>query len=137
MLIDDNSTDNTPTILREFASKYKHVEFYSGENFPSTHLEAKARGISRAVSKAKGEWLFITDADAIIPPNWIQHMLSGVHDDTALIVGTTETLSPTLVGTMEKIAGAYTIPIAWGLAGWVIPINALGPNMAIRRSVYL
>ncbi len=136
VLIDDNSTDNTAHLLKSFAEKIEHVEFYSADEFPSTHLEAKARGIARAVSKATGEWLFITDADGIIPENWIQHMLDGATNDTGMIVGTTETLSPTLVGKMEKIASVYTIPIGWGFAGWGIPINALGPNMAIRKSVY-
>ena len=58
-------------------------------------------------------------------------MLDGVTKDTGLIVATTETLSPTLWKT-EKIIGAYTIPIGWGLAGWDY-INALGPNTAIRN----
>ena len=61
-------------------------------------------------------------------------MLDGVTKDTGLIVATTETLSPTFVGKLEKIIGAYTIPIGWDLTG--IPINALASNMAIRKSVY-
>ena len=136
VLIDDNSTDNTLEILNSFAVKYEHVVTFSADDFPPTHLEAKARGISRAVSKATGEWLFITDADGIIPPHWIQHMLDGVTNETGLIVAITETLGLTFVGKLEKIIGAYTIPVGWGFAGWGVPINALGPNMAIRKSVY-
>jgi cellulose synthase/poly-beta-1,6-N-acetylglucosamine synthase-like glycosyltransferase len=136
VLIDDNSTDSTLHILNEFSDQHEHVLSFSAIDFAPTHLEAKARGISRAVSKANGEWLFITDADGIVPNHWIQHMLDGVTNNTGLIVATTETLSPTFVGKLEKIIGAYTIPIGWGLAGWGFPINALGPNMAIRKSVY-
>ncbi|MBO6794004.1 MAG: glycosyltransferase [Balneolaceae bacterium] len=136
ILIDDLSTDNTPKILQDFAKAYDHVEFYSGDEFPETHLEAKARGIARAASKAKGEWLFITDADAIVPRNWIQHMLYRTTENSGLIVGTTVTINKTFLATLEKIAGVFTIPVGWGLAGWGIPINGLGPNMAIRREFY-
>ena len=129
-----SSSDLSET--KSFSDENEHVEFYSSDEFPPTHLEAKARGISRAVTKANGEWLFITDADAILPQHWIQHMLDGVTEDTGMIVATTETLAPTFVGKMEKIIGAYTIPIGWGFAGWGVPINALGPNMAIRKAVY-
>ncbi|MBO6535709.1 MAG: glycosyltransferase [Balneolaceae bacterium] len=136
ILVDDYSTDATPAKLKAFADQYDHAAFYSGEEFPETHLEAKGRGIARAASKASGDWLFITDADAVVPPHWIEHMLYGTHDDSGLIVGTTETINKTFLATLEKIAGIYTIPVGWGLAGWGIPINGLGPNMAIRRKFY-
>lgn len=136
ILIDDYSTDQSAQLLSDFATQNEQVEFYSGEEFPPTHLEAKGRGIARAATKANGEWLFITDADALVPPDWVQHMLYRTKDHTGLIVGTTETLNHNFLSTLEKIAGIYTIPVGWGLAGWGIPINGLGPNMAIRRSVY-
>ncbi len=136
ILIDDHSTDNTPKILQAFAKAHNHIEFYSGDEFPETHLEAKARGIARAATKANGEWLFITDADAIVPPDWIQHMLYRTNENSGLIVGTTITINKTFLATLEKIAGIFTIPVGWGLAGWGIPINGLGPNMAIRRDFY-
>ena len=136
ILIDDYSTDSTAHILKAFSETYAHVEFYSGYQFPETHLEAKGRGIARAATKAKGEWLFITDADATVPPNWIQHMLYRTNQNSGLIVGTTETINKSFLATLEKIAGIYTIPVGWGLAGWGIPINGLGPNMAIKREFY-
>ena len=41
---DDFSTDSTPSILRE-AEKKIHIWIFQSSDFPSTHLEAKARGM--------------------------------------------------------------------------------------------
>lgn len=136
ILVDDHSTDNTASLLKEAADKNTYFEFYSGNDFEETHLNAKARGIARAASKATGEWLFITDADAVIPPTWVKHMLSGLEENAGMIVAPTFTRHHNFVTLLEKIAGMYTIPIGWGFAGWGIALNGLGPNMAIRRNVY-
>lgn len=51
ILVDDYSTDATPAKLKAFADQYDHAAFYSGEEFPETHLEAKGRGIAQSTQK--------------------------------------------------------------------------------------
>lgn len=136
IMIDDFSTDSTPSILREAEKKNTHFEFYQSSDFPSTHLEAKARGIENAASKANGEWLFITDADCEIPPTWLLHMLDGVDKNTGIITGAMDTLNPHFIGTLERLASLGKLVFAYGIAGYGVSAFALGPNMAIRKSVY-
>ena len=136
ILVDDHSTDSTASILQNAASQYDHFEFYSYTEFEETHLKAKARGISRAASRARGDWLFITDADGQIPSTWIKHMLWNLKDDCGMIVGMTETINSDLLSSLEKTAGIFTLPFGFGLAGWGLKLIGLGPNMAVRRRVY-
>ena len=136
IFIDDFSTDSTPEILTEAASQNLNVEFYSSKYFPKTHLEAKARGISFAASKAAGEWLFVTDADCRVPNSWIKNMLDGIDSKTGIITGPMETLNPTYIGSLEKIVGLGKMVFAFGIAGFNISMFALGPNMAIRKKAY-
>jgi cellulose synthase/poly-beta-1,6-N-acetylglucosamine synthase-like glycosyltransferase len=136
ILVDDFSTDSTPELLKEFADKHNNVKFFSSNEFEETHLEAKARGISNAAKKASGEWLFITDADCSLPSTWLINMLDGVDDTTGIITGSMETLSPNFIGTLEKAVGLFKMFIGFGIAGFGFSFFGLGPNMAIRRSVY-
>lgn len=136
VLIDDNSTDKTLQLLKEVADEHPHIEAYSTSEFPSTHLEAKARGISHAASKATGNWYFITDADCIVPSTWIKHMLDGIDENTGSITGPMETLNPSFIGTLEKIAGFFKLAIGFGISGFGVPLFGLGPNMAIKKEAY-
>lgn len=136
ILIDDLSTDKTPHILNNAAEKNSNFEFYKSSEFPKNHLEAKARGIANAASKARGEWLFITDADCEVPKTWITHMLYGVDEQTGIITAAMDTMSPTFVGVLERIASIGRLLFGFGLAGYGLSAFALGPNMAIRKSIY-
>lgn len=136
ILVDDLSTDQTRSYLDRAAGRNTHFESYSTTEMPPTHLEAKARGIAYAASKAKGEWLFITDADCEVPKGWLKHMLYGVDDDTGVITAAMDTESSSFVGILEKIASLGRLLFGFGLAGYGVSSFALGPNMAIRHSVY-
>ncbi len=136
ILIDDLSTDSTPDILKKAATEHSNIEFYSSSEFPTTHLEAKARGISFAASKATGEWLFITDADCEVPSTWLKHMLDGVDEKTGIITGAMDTKNDNLIGSLERIASCGRLLFGFGISGFGMAFHALGPNMAIRKSVY-
>lgn len=136
IMIDDFSTDSTSTILRDAEKRNANFEFYQSSDFPSNHLEAKARGIEHAASKANGEWLFITDADCELPSTWLLHMLDGVDKNTGIITGAMDTLNTHFIGTLERLATLGKLVFAYGIAGFGVSVFALGPNMAIRKSVY-
>jgi glycosyltransferase involved in cell wall biosynthesis len=77
IITDDCSTDNTPTILREFADKYENVHVY----FNETNL-GLIRNFENAVKYAQGEYIAFADHDDIWLPEKIQRLVDNIGDNT-------------------------------------------------------
>jgi len=137
LLVDDRSTDRTALIIAEAARRHPHIRSLSTAGMAEGGLQAKARGVALAAREATGEWLFITDADAEVAPGWIRYMLSRTDARTGIIAGMMLGKGGTLPGLVERMSWAYTLPFAFGLAGWGATWLCVGPNMAVRRKAYL
>ncbi|MEO1021141.1 MAG: glycosyltransferase [Bacteroidota bacterium] len=135
ILVDDRSTDQTYSIMAEETEGHEHVMVLSTKAFDTT-LEAKARGIACAAKQATGEWLFITDADSEVHPDWIRAMLRGVTPKKGIIGGMMIVNASSVLSVIEKMYWAFMLPFAFGMSGLGIDSVAVGPNMAIRNSIY-
>ena len=67
IVVDANSTDSTPDIVKEYASRYEEVKFFSYD---------RTRGKSRkyGVKQAKGEAIAFTDGSCIANPFWLKEL---------------------------------------------------------------
>lgn len=136
ILVNDASSDRTGEIIEEACSRNEHFMGLNTLDAPSTHLKAKARGIAYGAKHAEGEWIFITDADAIVPPGWIDHMLGKTTEKSGMIGGMLTVKDSSVVALFEGASWSYTLPFAFGLAGYGGAFICVGPNMAIRKSIY-
>jgi cellulose synthase/poly-beta-1,6-N-acetylglucosamine synthase-like glycosyltransferase len=136
ILVDDHSDDATGAIVAAAAAANANVLALHSNALPPNGLEAKARGIAHGFGRATGEWVFITDADAAMHPLWIRHMLGRVTPRTGMMGGTVVVEADGIIGTIERISWGYTQLFSLASAGYGMPFVCLGPNMAIRRSVY-
>lgn len=136
VLVDDLSTDGTGAMIDAAAAAHAHVVALHTAQLRDNGLEAKARGIAHGFTRATGEWVLITDADAAVPPTWVRHLLGAV-DASVTVVGGTVVVEPrTWWGLTERVINLFLHPINHGLAGWGVPVVAIGPNMGVRRAVY-
>jgi cellulose synthase/poly-beta-1,6-N-acetylglucosamine synthase-like glycosyltransferase len=136
VLVDDHSNDATGMIVDAAASANRNVLSMHSASLPSNGLEAKARGIAHGFTRATGDWVFITDADAAVHPLWIRHMLGRVTERTGMVGGTVVVDADGTIGTIERISWGYTQLFSLAFAGWGMPFVCVGPNMAIRRTIY-
>jgi len=74
ILVDNNSTDNTIITAQNFESRI---------NLIIVREKIKGRGAARAAGfkKARGEIILSTDADTIVPANWIDRMVTCLKSD--------------------------------------------------------
>lgn len=136
VLVDDKSTDQTGPIIKDAAKRNSHFISLSTDDAPEVGLKAKARGISWGIKNSESEWILITDADGEVPSLWVRHMLSRVDGKTGMIGGMLSVKPSSLIGIFERISWGYTLPFAFGMAGWGASFICVGPNMGIRRSIY-
>jgi len=78
IVVDDGSTDTTPTIAKNYPVEYIHQE---------NGGPAAAR--NRGAQAAKGEIIVFTDSDCIAEPDWIEKLLAGFTSDDVVAVGGT------------------------------------------------
>ncbi len=75
LVVDDFSTDETAQLVQQMALANPRLELIQLKD----HVDANAtnsfkkKAIEIAVSQSKGIWIVTTDADCLVPPNWLQY----------------------------------------------------------------
>ena len=82
IVVDANSTDGTSDIVKEYASRYKEVNFFSYD---------RTRGKSRnyGVKQAKGEAVAFTDGSCIANPFWLKELRKKLSEGFDIVAGNT------------------------------------------------
>lgn len=132
---DDQSTDATHTLVKEFIRNKSNHHILS--ILPSvTHVKGKANVLAQLAQQAKGEFLFITDADIQVPKYWIESILGAFEEKTGIVSGSTIVFGDSLFARTQRIDWAYACGMIHVVSEMNIPVTAVGNNMAIRRSCY-
>jgi chlorobactene glucosyltransferase len=141
LVIDDNSTDDTPNILDRVAGADKRIRVFKGMPLPDGWY-GKPFALHQLSKEARGEILLFTDADTVHNPtsiSWAVTNITGLKAD--MVSG--------YVGQIFLSFGEIvTVPIMFFLTGFVIPLflnrftklslfsSAIGQYIAIRREVF-
>lgn len=72
IVIDDHSTDDTAAIVQEYTNENIRLIKLSDYIETKPVNAYKKRAIEIGISNATGELIVTTDADCIVPPNWLQ-----------------------------------------------------------------
>ena len=145
LLANDNSTDNTLEILKEFAQGKSHVSII---NIPEKNedeiLDGKTRVLAILARKAFGKYLFFSDADIELPVNWINGMLSELENDIpnrnkkeiGVLVGVTGMHKNTVLSIMQALEWLIVLTVCKSLSDRNIPTTGMGNNMAVLKEAY-
>lgn len=74
IVIDDFSEDDTAFIVTALQQQYANLHLLRLADYykPGELTAFKKKAIEKSVSHAKGEWIVTTDADCIVPVDWLQ-----------------------------------------------------------------
>jgi cellulose synthase/poly-beta-1,6-N-acetylglucosamine synthase-like glycosyltransferase len=75
LLINDHSTDNFEN--PQLPSNFRWVDLQK--------TFSKKAGIEKGVGLAKGQMICVTDADCVVPVNWLKSIVSAMDDDTLFL----------------------------------------------------
>jgi cellulose synthase/poly-beta-1,6-N-acetylglucosamine synthase-like glycosyltransferase len=139
IIINDRSTDDTENIIRQYTLKDKRFKLISIHNrLPD--FAPKKRAIDKAVHKAQGEIILLTDADGRPGSYWAKTMASYFTKDTDMVIGYAPyTVKPAGHFAKRILALEYLshAAVAAATTGFGYPVTCVGTNMAYRKKLYL
>ncbi len=136
LLGNDQSTDRTGALMEEFARERPEVKVLHLAEAQQGGLTGKARVLDQLAARAGGEYLFFTDADIELPPQWITGMLSGFGEGTGVVIGATGFRRDSVWATLQGIEWLMALSIFKIAADAGLSSTGLGNNMAVSREAY-
>lgn len=136
IIVDDDSTDNTANLIEPFVQKNNNWKLIRLKREES-EIRGKKRALNEAINQSKYDIIFTTDADCIVPPNWLQKMSVYFGDDVNMVLGHSPLVSRK--GLWHKIlefdnlfsAISGSAPAKMGFA-----LSSVGRNLAYRKPIY-
>ena len=132
---DDKSEDQTGEVADAFAIRYPQIKSYTIYK-QKIEGNGKANVLAQLARKAKGEFIFITDADIRVPQQWFKTMLLGMNEDVALVTGTSVVVGHNILAYMQQIDWLFATGMLKVVSDLGIPVTTMGNNMLVRKSVY-
>lgn len=138
LVVDNNSTDETPAVLAEFAARLPLRPLHEPK-------PGKSNAANLAVKEARGEYILWTDDDVLVETNWVREYVAAFRRyPNAEVFG--GRIDPWFEGTPPRwlkdgfgtVAGCYAA-IDLNHPSGVAPetFYPLGASMALRRSSHL
>jgi GT2 family glycosyltransferase len=125
IVVDNNSTDETPEYLRRLAAQHSHIQIV---------LNSENRGFAAAnnqgIERSSGERLVLLNNDTVVPPGWLSRLLRHLEDPSIGMVGPVTnftgnearvTVDYQTLGEME----AFAEELMWANSGCVADIHML------------
>jgi len=135
----DNSTDGTKDIIEQFAQAHSQILGITLHT-DDKRCPGKAGAILPAIERARGEIIFMTDADCLVPPQWIKTLLRYFDEKTGLVGGFTLLDSKSdrtnIWGKIQSFDWLYLLSAAYGAANFGRPLSWIGNNLAFRSRVF-
>ncbi|MDR2211824.1 MAG: glycosyltransferase family 2 protein [Spirochaetaceae bacterium] len=142
LVIDDNSTDNTLSIISRMAEENSRVRVYKGKALPPDWY-GKPFALQQLSAHAKGDILLCTDADTVHAPTSLSWAVTNLEANRCDFISG-------YVGQILKTLGErITVPIMFFLTGFIIPtfLNrlvksgyfsaAVGQYIAIKKDAFI
>ncbi len=86
ILVDDSSTDETARLMQQFAVKQPNRHYLYHEKTVDSY-KGKKGALEFGIEHSQYEFIIATDADCIVPPNWLKSMLPCFNDNVAMVQG--------------------------------------------------
>ena len=135
IVVDDNSTDATPSIIKEFAARQSRIKALNAKQ-SLDHLRGKANAIAQGIDHSSGEIILMTDADCVVPPSWIRSTVQHYTPDVGVVAGLTLLHPTSWFAGMQSLDWAYILAVASAAMSLRNPLSCIGNNFSFRRKAY-
>jgi cellulose synthase/poly-beta-1,6-N-acetylglucosamine synthase-like glycosyltransferase len=138
IVINDRSTDRTPTIIKGYSEKYNRIRCIH-INSNNSGLTGKQNALNEGLKFCEGEIILNIDADCIAKPFWIRRTVSHFTPEIGLTVGFSTTYSAngsnSFFSDLQSLDMLFLMDAAAGAIGMKRAFSCLGRNLAHRKAV--
>lgn len=139
VIVDDHSEDITAERVRNFISEKANYRLISLTD-PATAGLGKMGAVARGIENCRADFIFLTDADCVVPSQWIHSLLALFDEHTGLVGAVTLLDQPgqktPRFGKVQSLDWLYLLSIARAAAELGQPQSWVGNNLAFRRVAY-
>lgn len=136
-LLNDSSEDESVKRAAEKVKSYNHINIIHIQE-EKNNLKAKMNVLAQGAKLAKGEFIFVTDADCRPSSGWIKKSLEYFNDEIALLSGFTILNSSinSIFMILQKLDWVFLQSLAYAASNSGRPITVIGNNLVFRKKVY-
>jgi cellulose synthase/poly-beta-1,6-N-acetylglucosamine synthase-like glycosyltransferase len=136
IIIDDDSSDNSLSILKKYQDDHQELNIQILTGHPQYEGAYKKQALTQGIHQAKGEIILQTDADVILPPQWIERMVNAFDEKTVLVAGPVRYITNNVFTNMQALELAGLVGLSASGFAMNRPFLCNGANMAFRKSVF-
>lgn len=137
ILGDDQSTDDTLKILREWAADKSNVSVREISSGDYSKINGKANALAQMAKDASGDLFLFTDADCKLPPAWVKSMTEAwLVSKAGVITGITKVHVTGYWSAMQSLDWWINLGMVKVMDDIGESMTAMGNNMAIDAEAY-
>ncbi len=136
ILIDDHSEDNSTEVIKTFIPKHPDLSIQLISN--GNHEKGKKIALANGIKAATSNWILTTDADCIVPENWLKILAAFIQEhDPDMVVGGVDLLgTDSFLHAFQRLDFLSLQTTTFGSFGIGLPFLCNGANLAFKRSAY-
>lgn len=132
---DDQSADQTRVLVADFIACRPNFHLVTITE-KLGDLAGKANVLAQLAQRAQGCFLFFTDADTQVPPEWVTEVVAQFTTNVGVVTGVTLPQGSRLFHKLQTIDWLYNLTLTHLLSQANVPITAMGNNMSVSRFAY-
>ena len=136
IFVDDNSKDASVELIEKFFAKTQdHITILKNERKTNS---PKKDAISLAIKEAKYDWIITTDADCIIPKNWLEvfNLFIQKHQPKMIVAPVTYTTTESLLEQFQLLDFLSLQGSTIGAFGINKPFLCNGANLCYSKAIF-
>ncbi|MDO3693406.1 glycosyltransferase [Wenyingzhuangia sp. chi5] len=136
LLIDDESTDNSVNIIKQWQDKIPNIKILNNQR---VSYSPKKDAIQVGIKATKFDFIITTDADCVLPKNWLYAYNSIIYQKQSLFVAGPIALktNKNFVEQYQKYDSLSLISVTMGSFGIQQPMMCNAANMGFDKKAYL
>lgn len=138
ILINDDSEDNSTASITQFKKTHPEISLTLTNNKTYSN-SPKKDAITLGVKQAKHEWIVTTDADCIVPTQWLTTYNAFIKKNEPIFISAPVTYDKvnTFLNRFQLLDFLSLIGTTIGCFGLKIPFLCNGANLAYKKSAFL
>ncbi|MFA4838420.1 MAG: glycosyltransferase [Candidatus Neomarinimicrobiota bacterium] len=136
ILIDDDSSDGTQNVMNYYAAGKENWKVLRHDK-STDPLKGKKGAITQGVRESRGEIIMVTDADCVVPPDWIASMVACFRPGVGMVLGHSPIeVREGFMNIYERFDTLCEASVAAASTYYNKPTHANGRNLAYRKQAF-